>query len=433
MKISVISVAPEIYKPFLNASILHKAQEKGILKFDLDSYFSFASPKERIDAPIYGPGAGMLIRSEVVQRAVESKQKEHGKAYKIFFSPQGEKMDQRLVKEIAKKSIDYGHLMLLPARYEGIDARAEQIYADKVVSVGDFVMMGGDLAAMMLIESVARYFPGVIGKEASVEDESFTGPFVEYPHYTEPVEWKGMVVPEILRSGHHAAIEKWRNNQAAKKTVLGHFEWLRSSKSDREQRKLAASYIPNHYCALLHEGVLIGSEKKNGTTSVTSLDIHDIARSARTYRLNGYFIVTPLKDQQKIVQRLLQFWKTDGIDYNRERYEAVKFVQVSNHLEDVVSAIEEREGVRPIIIGTSARVVDGVECISFYDQSRVWSQNRPILFIFGTGQGLQDSVIKKADFLLKPVEGFSDFNHLSVRSASAIVFDRWLGINEKSC
>ncbi len=433
MKISILSVVTDIYKPFLSSSLLKKAQERGLLEVDLDAFFSFAAPKERIDAPIYGPGAGMLIRPEIVQRAVEAKQKEHGQAYKVFFSPQGTMLDQQVVKKIADEALRRGHLMLLPARYEGMDARVEEYYADEIVSVGNFVLMGGDLAAMMLLEAVARYIPEVVGKQESVLEESFTDAFVEYPHYTQPVSWKGMEVPEILRSGNHAAIDKWRMDEAAKRTVFGHFEWLRSRQTDESQRALAEAYIPHHYCALLHEGVLIGPEKKKGTTSVTSLDLHDIARSARTYGLKDYFVVTPLEDQQKIVRRLLEFWRTDGKEYNRERYEAVRFVDVVDHLEDVIATIEKREGVRPLVVATSARVAQSSHLISYYDQKKVWASRRPVLLIFGTGKGLQEEVLRKADFLLKPVEGFSNFNHLSVRSAAAIVFDRWLGINEKDC
>jgi len=323
--------------------------------------------------------------------------------------------------------------MLVPARYEGMDARAEEYYADEIVSVGDFVLMGGDLAAMMLLEATARYIPGVVGKQESVAEESFSGPFVEYPHYTEPLEWKGMRVPEILRSGNHAAIEKWRMQQAAQRTVFGHFEWLRSSSMTQHECEIAQHFIPHHYCALLHENVLIGPHKKKGTTSVTSLDLHDIARSARTYGLKGYFVVTPLIDQQKIVNRLLEFWRTEGLEYNKERAEAIKLVEVVDHVDDAMAKIEAIEGVKPLIISTSARPVGHAELISFYDQKQVWAYKRPILFIFGTGKGLEEAMIKRADFLLKPLEGFSDFNHLSVRSAAAIVFDRWMGINKKDC
>jgi len=433
MNISIVSVVPEIYKSFFQASLLQKAQEKRVLHIDLDYFFSFVGSKERIDAPIYGPGAGMLIRPEVVEKAIETKERLYGKSFKIFFSPQGKKLDQRLVQDIAQKALACGHLMLLPARYEGMDARVEEYYADEIISVGDFVLMGGDLAAMTLLEATARYIPGVVGKEESVTEESFTGAFVEYPHYTEPVVWKGMQVPEILRSGNHAAIENWRMQQAAKRTVFGHFDWLRASDMTEKEREFAKEYIPHHYCALLHEQVLIGPEKKNGTTSITSLDLHDIARSARTYGLKGYFVVTPLSDQQKIVHRLLEFWHTEGQTYNKERHEAIKLVEVIGNLDDAIAIIEAKEGCKPLIIATSARAVGHANLISFYDQQRAWVKKRPVLFILGTGKGLDEEVIQGTDFLLKPIEGFSDFNHLSVRSAAAIIFDRWLGINKKDC
>jgi len=433
MKISIVSVVPEIYKPFLQASLLKRAQEKKLIQVDLNPYFDFVQPKERIDAPIFGPGAGMLIRPQVIERAIDTQEKKYGKAYKIFFSPQGKKLNQCVVKNIVQKASECGHLMLLPARYEGIDARAEEYYADEIISVGDFVLMGGDLAAMMLLEASMRYVPGVVGKHESVEDESFSGPFVEYPHYTEPVDWKGMEVPEIIRSGHHGEIDKWRRQQSAKRTVFDHFDWLRSSKLTKPDIELSKKYIPPHYCALMHEQVLIGPEKEKGTTSVTSLDLHDIARSARTYGIEKYFIVTPLSDQQRVINRLLEFWQTDGKDYNIERYEAVKLVIIVDHLKDVMAQIEQIEGKKPIIVATSARETNHPREISFYDQDKVWSQNRPVLLVFGTGQGLDNDLVDQADYILKPVKGFSEYNHLSVRSAAAIIFDRWLGINEKDC
>lgn len=432
MKISILSVFPTLYESFLQTSLIGRAQDKKLIHVNLDSFFSFVSPKERIDAPIFGPGAGMLIRPDVVERAVVDKEKQYGSAFKIFFSPQGQRLNQRKAQKIAQAFLEKKHLMLLPARYEGMDARVEEYYADEIISVGDFVMMSGDIAAMMLLESVVRLLPGVVGKQESIEEESFVGPFVEHPHYTVPVVWKGFEVPEIIRSGNHAAIEQWRTHQSAKKTVLEHFDWLRSCSTNKEQRAVAREYIPPHYCALLHSDVLIGKEKKEGTTSVTSIDIHDIARSAKTYNLKHFFIVTPLHDQQKIVQKLLDFWQVEGPRYNKKRFDAIKQVQLKGSLDEVCSQIASIEGEAPLVIATSAREMAHDRVISFYDQEKVWSCKKPVLFIFGTGNGLTEEKIKQADFLLRPIDSFSDFNHLSVRSATAIVLDRWLGINEKS-
>ena len=312
MNISIISLFPDLYVPFLATSLMRRAQEQDKVMIDLQSLFLWCAPKERADGPVFGHGAGMLLRPDVIQRAIEAKELQHGPAYKIFFSPQGKLLDQSLLRAIKKNVEGYKHCMLLPARYEGMDTRIEEEYADIVLSLGDFVLMGGDLPAMVLLEGLLRLFPGVVGKEESVEHESFTGPFVDYPAYTAPVVWKERVVPEVIRSGNHQHVRQWRREQAAKSTVEHHFAWLRSRVIDKEDKELSYSFIPAHYAVLMHTDVLLpgAEEPRIGETSVTSLDIHDIARSARTYGLKNYFIVTPLEDQQKIVQQLLAFWQT---------------------------------------------------------------------------------------------------------------------------
>ena len=431
MNISIISVFPDLYDSFLKTSLVGRACQAGTITFDVDAYASFAKPGSRIDAPTFGHGAGMLIKPEIVQKAVEAKQQAFGPAFKVFFSPHGKKLDQALLRTMAQKIVQRGHLMLLPARYEGMDARVEQEYADEIISIGDFVLMGGDLPAMMLIESLLRLVPGVVGKSESVERDSFTGPFVDHPEYTEPVVWKGSEVPPVIRSGNHAVMQEWRAQQAAERTVLHHFDWLRASSMNDEQRRLAKKKIPPHYTVLMHGQVLIGPKCIEGTTSVTTIDIHDIARSTRTFGIEQFFIVTPLHDQQKIVQKMLDFWQEGvGIGYNPERHDAMKDVRVFATLEAVCQQIEAKEGVRPLIVTTSARQWPE-KTISYYDQEAVWQSERPVLLVFGTGQGLSDQVMELSDFVLLPVEGFSDFNHLSVRSAVATVLDRWIGINIK--
>jgi len=432
MKVSILSVFPEIYTNFLETSLVRRAKEKGLVEYNLDSFRTFVAPKERIDAPAFGPGAGMVIKAEIVQKAIESKEQKFGPAFKIFFSPQGQKLNQDILLKIANLAQKRGHLMLLPARYEGMDARVEEYYADEILSVGDFVLMGGDIPAMMFLEGFLRLIPGVVGKKESVQMDSFTGPFVDYPSYAEPVEWKGYKVPDILRSGNHEEIRKWRLEQSAKNTVLKHFDWMRSQPMDKEQRVVAKKFIPNHYAALMHYEVVVGRQESVGNTSVTTIDIHDIARSSKTFGLKNYFIVTPLKDQQKIVAKMLSFWqKGVGKEYNQSRFESVKNVSLASSLEDVIEKIEFREGKKPIIIVTSAKKYEKAKTITYHDQDKVWALGRPVLFIFGTGQGLSDYIISNADFVLIPVEGLTDYNHLSVRSAAAIIFDRWLGLNAK--
>lgn len=431
MKISLVTVFPEIYDSFLQTSIVRRAQEDGHVAIDTYGLKSFVPPKKRVDGPTFGHSAGMLLRPDVVEQAIDAAEQKHGKAFKIFFSPHGKKLDQPLLHDIAAR-VKNEHVMLLAARYEGMDARVEEEYADEIISIGDYVLMGGDLPAMVLLEGLLRLIPGVIGKEESVSRDSFSGPFVDYPEYTAPVLWHGKEVPEVVRSGNHAVIEEWRKNEAVNRTIKNHFNWFRSTVEKKDDLSLAAKFVPSHYAALMHTDVLVKGVEGTGTTSVTSIDIHDIARSAKTYGLASFFIVTPLKDQQAIVKTLLQFWQEgSGITYNESRYKAVKQVKLLDSLHATIENITQKEGKKPIIIATSARAVAGVPTISYYDQSEVWRHDRPVLMLFGTGMGLTQEVMERCDYILKPINGMTGYNHLSVRSAAAIIFDRWLGLNEK--
>ena len=438
MNISILTLFPDLYREFLSTSLIGRAQARKLVNIELTNLFSFCKPNQRIDSPTFGHSAGMILRPEVVESAIVQQEATHGKALKIFFSPQGEKLDQSQLKKLHNLASERKHLLLFASRYEGVDARVEQEFADVVLSVGDFVLMGGDLPCMMLLEGLLRYLPGVVGNAESVREDSFSGPFVDYPEYTHPVDWHGRQVPEVIRSGNHQAIANWRKEQAAELTVKRHFGWLRQSNLSEEDKKLAYAHIPPHYAALMHGDILLKDPnspngKRIGTSSVTSFDLHDISRSSLTYGLKNYFIVTPLKDQQQIVNTLLEFWNMPvGMSYNPHRHQAVNRVRVQNNLDEVIAAITAQEGKAPILIATSAREVPHVKRITYYDQSVVWQHDRPVLFLFGTAKGIAPHVIERCDYLLGPVLGFTDFNHLSVRSAAAVIFDRWLGINIKN-
>lgn len=430
LRVSVLTVFTDLCQTFIQTSIVGRAQQSGVIDISLESFFSVVAPKQRIDAPTFGHGAGMLIKPEVVQAAIEGCEQRRGRAFKIFFSPRGQHMDQHLFEQIAACAQQVGHLMLVSSRYEGIDARAEEEYADMIVSAGDFVLMSGDVPAMMLLEGVLRLIPGVVGKQESVISDSFTGAFVDHPEFTEPVVWKDMVVPEVIRSGNHRAIQEWRTHAAARASILHHFSWLRSQHLSDEERVVAWNYVPPHYVVLMHSEVIVDQDRV-GTTSVTSIDIHDIARSAYTFGLKHSFIVTPLKDQQKIVRKFLDFWQVgDGVQYNKGRHEALSQMSVLDSFDQVIEYIEKKEGKKPLTIATSARDMDHKKNLGYTDQEQVWVQQRPVLFVIGTGRGLSQELIGRCDYLLLPIKGFPAFNHLSVRSATAIIVDRWLGLNE---
>ena len=455
MKISIISVFPEIHESFVNTSLIARAVDEKLIEFNFIRLSDMCEPKERIDEPTCGPGVGMIIKPEVIEKAINSCQEKWGDGFKIFFTPQGKKLDQRLLQSMADNFFDLTlrqapgsglrakgdrvHLILVCARYEGIDARVEQYFADEKLSIGDYVLMGGDLPAQVFLEGLLRLMPGVVGKMESVEKESFSGVFLDYPQFGLPVEWKGLKIPEIVRSGNHAAIEEWRQKQAAKITVQNRFDWFSSSNPNAVEIKQAKEFIPNHYVALLHTQVkvqkdTVGNVSSVGNTSIVSLDIHDIARSSATYGIENYFIVTQLLDQQKILNIFLDFWLSgEGKKYNFSRFEAVRRVVHAPDLNAVVAKIKEKEGADPLIITTSAMAenIEKSKYIDYFSQNKVWKKERPVLLVFGTGKGLSDEILQKSDFVLLPVEGMTDYNHLSVRSAVAIILDRWLGLNLK--
>lgn len=429
MRISTLTLFPALYEPFVSTSLIARAVESGLISLSIENLFSFVGPKKRIDSPSYGPGSGMLLKPEVIEQAITLQEQKHGPSYKIFFSPQGKKLDQPLLRELAQIFQKKQHILLIPARYEGMDARVEDEYADCLLSIGDYVLMGGDLPAMVFMEGLLRLIPGVVGKEESVHEDSFSGAFVDYPEYTSPVQWKGREVPDIVRSGNHEALRQWRKDEAAKLSVTHHFDWVRSHISTNEDTQRAARFIPAHYVFLMHDQVIV-EEHREGTSSLTSLDIHDIARSAATYGIKNYFIITPLLDQQKIAKKLLNFWQTEaGIEYNPHRHQALAKVRLVSSLDEALAEIERIESKKTVLVGTSAKAYGEIPQLTYYDQEKVWSLERPVAIILGTARGLAPSVLNRCDYILGPVKGFSAFNHLSVRSAAAIILDRWLGIN----
>ncbi len=429
--ISILTVFEQLYKPFLQTSLIHRAQEKKIVDIHVNSFFSYVAPKKRIDAPTFGPGAGMLIRPAVVESAIEDKEHQYGPAFTIFFSPQGKKLNQPILEEIAKIVEEKSHLLLVSARYEGMDVRVEEYYADSVLSVGDFVLMGGDLPVMMFLEGLLRLFSGVVGKEESVEKESFSGPFVDFPVYTQPVDWKGYTVPAIVRSGNHAAINEWRMQQAARATVLYHFNWLRTQYLvTSEQEKLVKKFIPPHYILLLYDDMVIKKDEEEKLAVIKLFDIRDIARSSQVYGCKDFFLVLSAS-QKELLKYLFGSQQDDG-EHSRRQGKAISSINFYDSLNAVINTITEQNGEEPLLITlTDLDEKNNVKLISFYDQSSVWKSGRPLLFVFKTGTELSNQLFDRCDFLLPFPSSFSDGGCLSISSLAAITFDRWLGINLK--
>ena len=208
MKFDILTLFPEMFEP-INQSILGRAQEKNIIDINVINIRDFSENKhKKVDDTPYGGGAGMVIMPDVVYRAYNSIDNiENAKV--IYMSPQGQTLNQTKVESLAKEE----HLIILCGHYEGIDQRVLDKIVDEEISIGDYVLTGGEIPAMALIDSVSRYVDGVLTGE-SVKEESFSQGLLEYPQYTRPEVFEGVKVPEILLSGHHENIDKWRKEQS---------------------------------------------------------------------------------------------------------------------------------------------------------------------------------------------------------------------------
>jgi tRNA (guanine37-N1)-methyltransferase len=213
---TILTLFPEMFPGILGASLPGKALKDGLWSLETLDIRSFARDKHAsVDDTPYGGGAGMVMRPDVLDDTICGAEAKFGAASrKIYLSPRGRVLDQKLVAELAAEK----SLLLVCGRFEGVDQRVIDAQGLEEVSLGDFVLAGGEVAAMTLIEACVRLLPGVLGNAATVEEESFSGGLLEYPHYTRPQVWKGAAVPEVLISGHHEKVRVWRQEQAEKIT-----------------------------------------------------------------------------------------------------------------------------------------------------------------------------------------------------------------------
>lgn len=210
MRFDVIATVPEIFSGFVSTSILGRAAEKGLIEIKVHDLREFAHDKHRmIDDRPFGGGAGMVLKPEPLFLAIE-KIRESENSRLIFLSPQGERFHQKKAEALAEAN---GQILLVCGRYEGIDERVIEHFQPELLSIGDYVIAGGEVAAMVVIEAVARLVKGVLGNEASVSEETFTQDRLEYPQYTRPAEFRDLAVPDVLLSGNHAEIAEWRKQQ----------------------------------------------------------------------------------------------------------------------------------------------------------------------------------------------------------------------------
>ncbi|MCC6574505.1 MAG: tRNA (guanosine(37)-N1)-methyltransferase TrmD [Planctomycetes bacterium] len=217
MRIDILTLFPEAVNAVLGEGILRIAREKGLVSYHLKNFRDHAKGvHQSVDDRPYGGGPGMVIKCEPVFAAVREVEKaDPTPPHRVLLTPQGRVFNQKVARELAQKP----RLLMLCGRYEGFDERIRQGFAWDEISIGDYVLSGGELGALVITDAVVRLIPGALGNEASSSDESFgQAGWLEYPHYTRPVEFEGMKVPQLLQSGHHAEIEKWRREQSRERT-----------------------------------------------------------------------------------------------------------------------------------------------------------------------------------------------------------------------
>ncbi|MEZ0347340.1 MAG: tRNA (guanosine(37)-N1)-methyltransferase TrmD [Thermus sp.] len=223
MRYTLISLFPDLLRPWLRESLIGKAIERGLLSVEVVDLRAFGLGRHRsVDDTPYGGGAGMVIRPDVAVAAIESVLPADEI---ILLSPAGEPFTQKVAEELAIKS----HVVLLSGRYEGFDARVEA-FVTRTLSIGDYVLMGGEVAALAVLEATARLIPGVIGDPKSHREDSFVRGLLDYPQYTRPPEFQGLRVPEVLLTGHHQEVERWRRREALRRTLLLRPELLRQAR-----------------------------------------------------------------------------------------------------------------------------------------------------------------------------------------------------------
>ncbi|GAM11427.1 tRNA (guanine-N(1)-)-methyltransferase [Geobacter sp. OR-1] len=236
MKFDLLTLFPDMIAGPLSNSIIGRGIERGLIELNLWNIRDYAVDRHRtVDDSPYGGGAGMVMKVEPLYSCIEAVKAERPDARVILTSPRGVPFSQEMAQELAGLT----ELIIVCGRYEGVDERVTELCIDQEVSIGDFVLTGGELAAMVVVDAVGRLLPGVLGCDDSALDESFSDGLLEYPQYTRPPEFHGLTVPEVLLSGNHAEIAKWRRQQAILRTAAARPELLANVQLTPAERKLA--------------------------------------------------------------------------------------------------------------------------------------------------------------------------------------------------
>lgn len=245
MRIDFLTIFPGMFSPLLEQGLLRQASDKGIVEFAIHDLRDFTHDRHRtVDDVSYGGGPGMVFKPEPIFEAMDAIRRPG--ACVVLTDPQGEQFDRRIAAELACCP----QLIFICGRYEGVDERVREALVDRSISVGDYVTMGGELPSMLIVEAVARFVPGVVGRGESVASDSFENSLLDFPHYTRPEEYRGLKVPEVLLSGHHEQIRLWRRRMALKRTLERRGDLLQKASLSAEDREVLEEILHQDKCKM---------------------------------------------------------------------------------------------------------------------------------------------------------------------------------------
>lgn len=419
LNVTVVTAFPDLIRSYVDASIVGRGIRAGLISVKTVDIRDHSSGAYRqIDDYSYG-GGGMVLMADPLERALDAIAP-RDKIFVIAPTPQGVPLTQEVVEDIGRAAMRR-EIVIVCGHYEGIDERFMASCVDLEVSLGDFVLTGGELPALALIDATARLVTGVVGRASSVEDDSFYTGMLDHPHWTRPDVWNGVPVPEVLTSGNDALIAEFRRSGAISRTL--------ARRPDAVARAAIMPYLKcGAYAMLLHHPVL-DRHGDISSTAITGLDVHDIARACRTYGMKRFIIVNPMQAQREIVKKIAALWSEgDGADLCPDRSEALKLVKVFASYRRALEWIKDREHEAPLTIATTAHEAPGARSwLSL--KMEMLTADRPVVFMFGTGHGLSSDIIEGADRVISPIRGAdTGYDHLSVRSAASITFDRFFGL-----
>jgi tRNA (guanine37-N1)-methyltransferase len=416
MRFTVITAFPDFFRDFLSVSIVGRAVATGLLDVRCVDLRTFGEGNYRkIDDYAFGTG-GMVLMPAPLDAALKSARDPEAESELVVYpSPQGVPLSQEIVGTLASRR----HIIILCGHYEGIDERFAERRVDLEVSVGDFVLTGGEIPAMTVIDAVARLIPGVVGRAEAVREDSFFRGMLDHPHYTRPAVWEGFEVPEILLSGNTAAIAAWRRSKAAERTL--------ARRPDLLSRANIVPYLKKGlYVALLYDGAA-DPDDESSAPALMELNLPDAALSCRTFGVKRVFVVSSIASLRKSAQALKERW-TAGSEMSANHGYALAFerLRLMPSLERTVRWIEDKVHETPFVIGIGAREHERALPWLLLKR-RALEEDRPILLLF-SAEGAGHSDPGCCDAVMEPISGGEgDYSCLSMRSVLSIVLDRFAG------